>query len=278
MLSENIAGLNTNAIKILIKQGEIKLNGKKAATADAQVDINDQVSAFVPQKYLTQAKKTETQVKTIFSDKNILIVFKPRQLDTENNLTDIVQKSHPTAMPAHRLDRNTAGLVVFGKTQEALNSLFAMFKARTIEKFYLAHTFGEFKKNGSLTAFLKKDPAKNIVTISDTEKAGYKKIISQFKLICTNKTYSTVQAKPLTGRTHQLRAHLKHIGHPIVGDTKYSDKAFDSSQKTQCLLAFKIIFLGPQSPLEYLKDRCFEVPKQQIEEFYQLLNPQNPQF
>ena len=258
LVFENIIGLKKSAFRTLLKLGEIRLNGVKQFF-DIEINKGDKVAIFVPKKFLANAGAVAGQAKIIYSDDNILIVNKPQGLDTENNLTAIIKADYPDAEPAHRLDRNTAGLIVFGLNRQSLDALLHAFKNSLIEKYYYALVTGKFKADGKHTAYLAKDSEKGLVYIYAAEKKGSKKIISQFRFISLYGNNSLIEAQPITGRTHQLRAHLKFLGYPIVGDGKYSDK--NSSEKTgfQKLAAYKLVFGNLNAPLHNLRGQTFKI-------------------
>lgn len=130
-------------------------------------------------------------------------------------------------MPCHRLDRNTEGIVLYAKNSEVLEILLEKFKNHEIIKYYKCKVIGAFKKKHDvLNAYLFKDNKKSIVYISDEAKKGYRPIKTEYAVLEENKekNYSILEVVLHTGRTHQIRAHLAHIGHPIIGDRKIWNK------------------------------------------------------
>lgn len=219
----------------------------------------------------------------IYEDENILIVNKPRGLlvhgDIEEKRITLANQvlnylyakgeydPHNsvgfTPAPAHRIDRNTSGLVVFGKTIKALQTLLDLFKEKdNIEKTYLALVVGHIEQSGVINAPLIKDNQSGLVRVDFRNKFA-KTAISEYEVEQYFNDYSLVNVKILTGRTHQIRAHMKYINHPVVGDGKYGDFAVNKIFKNtfgfenQFLHARQIHFLHIEGELSYLSNKTF---------------------
>lgn len=159
----------------------------------------------------------------------------------------------------NRIDRNTGGIVIAAKTAEALRVMNEKIKNEEIRKFYLCAVHGKMPKRAdTLTGYLKKNSATNLVAISDKEKDGYKNIITKYKVVAENRDSSLVEVELVTGRTHQIRAHMAHIGHSLLGDGKYGvnrdDRAY--GYKYQALYSYRLIFnFKNESALDYLRGK-----------------------
>lgn len=230
----------------------------------------DVVTIYIKDEEL-YGKKIELDI--VYEDSNILIVNKPSGISITDNshnettLTNLVKNYNKSAMPCHRLDRNTSGIILYAKNNESLEILLNKFKSREIDKYYVCIVSGIPKiKKATLTDYLFKDNKKSRVYISKTEKKGYSQIITKYEVLKENKekNISLLNIKLETGKTHQIRAHLAFIGHPIIGDGKYGineiNKKFNA--KYQYLKSYKIAFptninLGF---LNYLAGKEFEIP------------------
>ena len=178
----------------------------------------------------------------------------------EKGELDVGRESTFTPGPVHRLDRNTSGIVIFGKTLAALQDLNEMMKKRHhIEKSYMTICKGKLTKQQELVGYVKKidnEDRVRFVKKDDKDALMMKTIV---KPIRTTNDFSLVEVKIITGRMHQIRIHLSSIDHPVIGDRKYGDFALNKQMKqqfglnNQLLHAYKINFVDPFGSLSYLK-------------------------
>ena len=267
VVKDKYPNLSYNKIQKIIREKDIKVNRKRVGK-DIDVAVGDEIILFINEDL--------SFYEIVFEDENILVVNKKRNIEvvseTDNDLVKQIKADKKIDVFAvHRLDRNTEGLVVFAKNEVAKNELDVGFKGRLFEKFYLALCYGVFeKKSEKLIAYLKKDQKNSLVDISDCLEFGYEQILTNYRVINQGDEVALVEVELLTGKTHQIRAHLAHIGHFIIGDEKYGNKEINQKHKKkyQNLIAYKLILhFSKNSKLFYLDNKCFEIDKKKISFF-----------
>lgn len=275
---------------------DVKVNGRRAKE-DTVLQLGDSVVLYISDEELSKLTKrrkpsgARRQFKVAYEDENIIVVEKPFGLLTHGDRTEkknhlanqvvdyLIEKGdynpriERTFTPAsvNRLDRNTTGLVLFGKTGSALQELNQMIRDKDkVNKYYLTIVKGTVKKELHLKDKMVKDTETNKIRVLSMDEEG-REMETIVRPVETSNGYTLVEVEIITGRTHQIRAHLAKEGHPIIGDVKYGNPRVNEVMKkkygltTQLLHAYRLSFQNCKGQLEYLND--LEVIAEPPEEF-----------
>lgn len=255
-LTSIFPSLNINYVYKSLRNKDIKINGKRVSE-NIILHSNDIITLYIPDKILYDIKNS--QIPIIYEDNNIIIFNKPVNLEVvgQNSLTTIMKEKYDFLEPCHRIDRNTIGLVLYAKNLDTLHIILDKFKNNEIEKHYIACSYGiPHKSQDTISSFLFKDRKKSIVYISDTFQKGYIPIKTSYTVLKQKGKLCLLDVTLHTGKTHQIRAHLSHIGLPIIGDSKYGYFKINKKLKfdTQLLCNYSIKFTHSKNSkqLKYL--------------------------
>lgn len=278
----------------MLRKKNIVLNGKKALGSEI-VQLNDEIKLYLSDETIDKFTKKldmtvlECELDIIYEDTNILILNKaPGVLSQKAKEKDysmveyvisymlsnnqISKEQLNTFKPGicNRLDRNTSGLLVAGKTLIGLQEMARLFRERKIDKYYLCIVKGQIKSTDKITGYLKKDKSNNIVSISKEASESSEYICTEYMPLLLSDEFTLLKVKLITGKTHQIRAHLASIGHPILGDSKYGDMKLNNRFKekyglqSQLLHSYRLVFPQILGPLSNLSGLEFEAPEPKI--------------
>lgn len=256
-LESTFPELTYGYLRLLLRTKNVKINDAKISE-DTMLSCGDRIDIYADENKLLKYSYT-----AVYSDANILAAVKPRGISSEDFCKRISGADNAEYRLGHRLDTNTNGVILLAKNAFYEKELFAAFKSGAVKKSYIALLAGEISAPLKLTAYLSKDSENGTVEVFDERREGTLTIRTDVSPVAVKDGLTLAEITLHTGRTHQIRAHLAHIGHPVVGDGKYGD--FDINRtlraKKQLLTAHKISFSLPaESKLAYLNDKVFECP------------------
>ena len=288
--------LPTSLLYKSIRLKKIKVNRKRAEIGMI-LNEGDSIQCFLPDSFFEKKDsgddtlmRIKPKLDIVYEDENIMLlnkrpgvsVHEDEHSEVNTLITHIlaylfqkgeyIPSEEQSFTPAlcNRIDRNTGGIVIAAKNAEALRVMNEKIKNREIDKFYLAAVHGIPKKSSdTLTGFLLKDEKTNTVRVYDKNPPkNAKNIITKYIVIAKKADSALVEVELLTGRTHQIRAHMAFIGHPLIGDGKYGINKADREKgyKYQALYSYKLkfSFSGEPTVLDYLNGKEFKIPKRDI--------------
>ncbi len=292
-LSKAVKSMPPSLMYKSIRTKKIKVNRKRAQVNQILIE-GDTVQLFLPDELFNNSCKNKNLLlahispsfSVVYEDENILLVDKPAGLqvhsddkeDTNTLITQILaylfkkgeynpasEKSFAPAL-CNRIDRNTAGIVIAAKKASALREINQLIKERKLTKKYICAVHGIMeRKSDILSDFYVKDEKNNTVKIFKNKIPNSKSVKTGYKVLCETDNDSLLEVELFTGRTHQIRAHLASIGHPLLGDGKYGINKEEKKlgYKFQALYSYCLKFNGCIE-LSYLNGKEFKVPLEKI--------------
>ena len=274
----------------MLRKKNITLNGKKADGTE-KLKCGDEIRLFLSdetyEKFAGKVQPKEkfpmAKLNIVYEDSNVILINKPAGMLSQKSVPSDVslneyllgyleksgqwkQEESKAFRPSvcNRLDRNTSGMVICGKSMAGLQQMAALLKDRSLHKYYLCLVKGVMTESQHLKGYLLKDENSNQVKIFQKETEGAARIITEYEPLYTEGETTLLKVTLVTGKSHQIRAHLSSIGHPIIGDPKYGDRKVNAffrethGIKNQMLHAWKLTFPELAEPLDNLSEKSFE--------------------
>lgn len=280
----------------MLRKKNITLNDRRAE-GNERLEAGDSVKLYLSEETIEKFRKAETaamrtetdkakeELSIIYEDKNLLVINKPAGMLSQKarpedvslveyiteyllNKGELTKEQLAYFRPGicNRLDRNTSGIIVAGKTLEGLQKMGELFRERTMDKYYFCIVRGQVERKQAIEGWLYKNHSHNKVTISREKTEGSEYIKTEYEPLAQNEEFTFLKVKLITGRSHQIRAHLESIGHPIVGDGKYGDVRVNKFFKKTYKLKHQLLHAGElhmpkvSGALEAVSEMVFTAP------------------
>ena len=276
LLMQTAAEVPLWAIREAIRKRDVRIDGTRIS-GDVRVHAGQEIRVFWPKSVVAggQQEKPLPLPEIVFEDAHVLLINKPQGIQSQNEDNPLAGDSALTRVLSylkardeqtdrvhlcHRLDVQTGGLLLFAKDDEAFESAMRAFSERTFRKFYTCRVKGcPAKQEAVLHAWLRKDAQISRVSVTDYPARGALEIMTGYRVLKAEEN-ALLEVELMTGRTHQIRAHLAHIGHPILGDDKYGDRMLNRKLgiRRQQLWATRLVFQS-EGALSYLNGCSFSV-------------------
>lgn len=296
-LQKYMAGAPKSFLYKMLRKKNITRNRKKCGGSE-RLSEGDQIQLFLSEETIEGFRRKMEEVEAfpvmkldiVYEDSQVLLVNKPAGLlsqraeGKEASLVEyllgyLLASGKATAeglrsfrpSVCNRLDRNTSGLVTAGKTQAALRELSALFKERTVKKYYLSLVKGRVEKEGRLSGWLVKNEKTNEVTVCRSFREGASEIRTAYMPLAYGSDGTTLlKVELITGKPHQIRAHLADMGHPVIGDRKYGDERENRRYREKCGVSYQLLhawqmeFPELSGALSGLSQRRFAAPLPEV--------------
>lgn len=247
-----------------LKRRDVRVNGARSG-ADAVVSGGDELTLYLDEALLMP------EADVLWTDEKLIAAVKPQGLPVDADRDGVgadtllirLQRRWPGARLCHRLDAQTGGIVLAAADEEVWQQAFEAFRSHGVRKHYRALALGDFdRREGALNAWLAKDARRAEVRVTHRPEPGAKPIETRWRVLDVPAPgLARVELEPVTGRTHQLRAHMADFGHPLLGDDKYGDRAANRRYGAKTLCLWHAALEVPEdSPLDDYRGMRLEAP------------------